>query len=930
VSFYVGYKTTNIKIGERANYAVLMNVAVDDLDKVQIQAYGKTNRRLATGNIATVTAEEIEKQPVMNPLQALQGRVPGLVVTQTSGYASAPFKVELRGRNNINDLLTSDPLYIVDGVPLTVSEVGNNSTYNSGSSGFWQNKVVPPARGQSPFFSINPDDIESIEVLKDADATAIYGSRGANGVLLITTKRGKAGKTKVDGSISQGIKTITRHWEMLNTQQYIEMRKEAFKNDNISMSNLNAFDLLVWDSTRYTDWQKYLWENNGRTTDAQAGISGGNNQITFRLGSGYTRTTDITTSNGADERFSLALNLGYKSINQRFGLAISNIYSYAKSDMIFLPSNSLLPPNAPPVSDNNGKPNYTGWQPADYPFASLYQPYTSQTNFLNSNLTLNYEVIKGLNLRSSFGYNSAYAKQTRFTPISSLNPAFSPKGTAQFGNNNIGNWVVEPQLDYNRIIGGGKLSLLFGSTIQSNSTVGQSTEGNGYTSDLLLRSISNAPSKDANEFNGEYKYAALFGRLTYNWLNKYLLNLSARRDGSSRFGQDKLFGNFGAIGAAWIFSEESFTKRNLKFLSYGKIRTSYGTTGSDAIGDYKYLTRWSSTGYYPYGGVSSLVPMQHANSQYHWPTNKKLEAALDLGLFKDKILFSMAWYRNRCNDQLINFPLATYTGFNSVVANSPANVQNIGMEFTLSGTIIKIKDFQWELNINTSVNKNTLLSYPDLENSPFPNQYIIGKSLNFIRLLHYTGVDPQTGLYTVEDKNKDGAINTYFGPTDDRYIIELKPKFGGLGSNFTYRGMELSLFFQIVKQKGLNALMNIGTTPGGMYNTSAYVFDNRWQKPGDVVPVAKFTTQPDNSYANFYNSDGVYTDASYIRLTNLAVSYSLPATLTKKLGMQSVRFRIVAQNVLTLSNYKGIDPETQNFGGMPPSKIVNGGLTFNF
>jgi TonB-linked SusC/RagA family outer membrane protein len=932
-----------MKVNGRSELAVnAKQKIIKEQDVTVSTGYWTTTRRLSTGNIAKVTSEEIEKQPVMNPLQALQGRVPGLIVTQTNGYSSAPFKVELRGRNTLNSQFTSDPLYIVDGVPLTITELSTVSNYNAGSSGFIQSHVSSPAGGQSPFFSLNPNDVESIEVLKDADATAIYGSRAANGVILITTKKGKAGKVKFNGSISHGVSAVTRYWDMLNTKQYVEIRKEAFKNAGMipsadpNATNPYSFapDIMVWDTTQYTDWQKKVWGNIGNVTDANVGLSGGTRQVSFWIRSGYSHRKDITTASGSDDRLTTSLGVSVRSVNQKFGLSTSNNYSYAKSDMIFIGNNNLaiLPPNAPSILDENGNPNYKGWTNSSYPFSSLFQPYTSKTNFLTSNLTLDYQLYKGLVLRSSFGYNNSFVKQVNLVPISSLDPARSPTGSAYFGSSENNNWIIEPQMEYNGLISKGKISFLFGANIQHNETAGTRIQGFGYTSDLLLKSISNAPSKNADDFAGEYRYAALYGRINYNWKDKYLLNLSGRRDGSSRFGPGKQYGNYYAAGIAWIFTEEGFFKQNSHLISFGKIRGSYGTTGSDMIGDYQYLTRWTSTDAQSYGGNSSLVPLQHFNNQYHWPTNRKLEAALDIGLFNDRVALSTAWYRNRCNDQLIPFPLAIYTGFNSVIANSPADIENKGWEFALNAKIIENKNLSWSFNFNTGRNQNKLLSYPNIEQSPYFDVYKIGKPLNIVKKLRYTGVNPFTGLYTYEDRNHDGSISAVADSTDDRYTFDTSPKFtGGFGTSLNYKNFQLSLFFNLAKQKGVNALYTPGNFPGFANNIPTYIYDNRWQKPGDVNVFTKVTTRPfDPSFGNFYQSDGIYTDASFIRLSNLALYYNFPNKLIKKARLQGVQARILAQNLFTITNYKGVDPETQNFGGMPPAKIFTGGLTFNF
>ncbi len=365
---YTGYSAKNIKVSEvNENINIILEVAQNELDIAVVQAYGTTTKRLATGNIAKVTAAEIEKQPVMNPLMALQGKVPGLEVVQTSGYASAPFKVELRGRSSVGDF-AADPLYIIDGVPLTVLDLrGGGYPY---SHGFIQNRLTGPANGQSPFFSINPSDIESIEVLKDADATAIYGSRGANGVILITTKKGKAGNTQFDVSVQHGITKVTRYWNMLNTEQYLKVRKEAFANDQRKYgldgqtvpNDDFAWDLTKWDTTRYTDWQRLLYGNTGRSTIVQADLSGGNANTTFRIGAGYNRTTSVTAVTGADQKSSLSFNVTHKTKDQRLSVSLSTAYNYSEIDMITLLGTIILPPNAPAILDEHGNLNYEEWR----------------------------------------------------------------------------------------------------------------------------------------------------------------------------------------------------------------------------------------------------------------------------------------------------------------------------------------------------------------------------------------------------------------------------------------------------------------------------------------------------------------------------------------------------------------------------------------
>jgi len=931
---FIGYKPQNISIQDRSSLIVFMEPATNDLDKVVVQAYGTTTQRLATGNIGVVRAEDIAKQPVMNVLQAVQGQVPGVVVTSTSGYASGVVKVEIRGRNVINDF-PSDPLYIIDGVPLTILDLTGQSTYDNGSQGVIQSTVPSPANGQSPFFNINPLDIESIEVLKDADATAIYGSRGNNGVILITTKKGKAGKTHFDLNLYTGFSKVPRYYHMLNTKQYLTMREEALANDGLPVDANNAPDLAVWDTSRYTDWQKYLWGGMGKQTDAQCSLSGGDARTTFRVAAGYRYQTEILTSSGNVQRGSFSFDINLKSLDQRFAMSLTGIYTFTSNNMIGVPGAINLPPNAPSIWDKKGNLNFTGWVPFDgeFPFGPLLQPYSATTNLLNGNLLLKYIIHKGLTFKTNFGYNNSQNSQSFTTPIISQDPLYNPTGTVQFGNTYFHNAIIEPQLDYYVIIGKSKLSALAGATIQTNTTSSNFLEGLGYKNDALLGSVNNAQNQVSGNALSKYKYEAIFGPITYNWKDRFILNLNGRRDGSSKFGPGKQFGNFGSIGGAWIFSEEKWIKTALPLISFGKLRGSYGTSGGDQIADYLYLTHWSF-GRFSYNNVQPLNPLGHTDSLLHWQVNKKLEVSLDIGLAKDKITLSATWYQNRCNNQLIPYPTAYFTGFSAVASNSPANVQNTGWEFLLNAKIIDHSIFKWNAKFNIGINRNKLLAYPNLSQSPYAGLYIVGKPLNIRRLLHNTGVDPQTGLYTFEDRDKDGQITIDISgkTSDDRYIYNLNPKFdGGFINNFTYKNWQLSLFFYFKKQIGANALASL-SAPGDNTNQPLSALA-RWQSPGQITNVAKFTTNPygDPSYQYFRQfSDAVYSDMSFIKLRNLSLSYTLPEKLTKPNKIDNINIYIQGENIFTITHYNGLDPEIPGFDNLPFARTITLGISCNF
>lgn len=945
---YVGYKTQAIPVQNRTFIDAKMQEATSSLDEVVIQAYGRTTQRFTTGNIARISSKEISKQPVLDPILALQGRVAGLLVAPQSGYQGGPVKVEIRGRNAINRDFASDPLYILDGVPMTVLDINGTakSAYATGAfSRGLDNLDMSRTGGQNPLFGLNPSDIESFEVLKDADATAIYGSRGANGVILITTKRGQSGKSRLTADISTGVNVVTRFWELMDTKEYLAMRREAFKNDGITPTPSNAPDLLVWDTTRYTDWQREAYGHTGKWINTQVALSGGNTQTTYRISAGYNRSTDITAISGGNSRISASAALTTRSLNQRFNLSFSNNFSYTEQTQISIVSMSTLAPNAPALYDEAGNINFKEYRGTGTknPVEGQYNPYSSKMRSLNSSLALSYAFKGGLSAKLNLGYNQGINDQSSFTSIASQDPnppppTTKPTGSATFGISQNNNLNVEPMLEYNRSIGKSSLDLLLGGTYQANVSKSSSVRGTNYTSDLFIRTISAAPSLASFDLYGEYKYAGAFARIGYNYDSRYIINLNGRRDGSSRFGEDNRFGNFGSVGVAWIASEEKWIASVLpSFVSFLKLRGSYGITGSDGVGDYKYLSQFGNNNpqLLPYNGVVPLMPQILENPDFHWQQNKKLEGALDFALFDDRYNFEVAYYRNRCNNQLVAFPVPGFSGFNNVVLNSPANVQNSGWEFLVNANILKGKKWQWSANFNLGANRNTLLSYPLFEESPYYTTLKIGHSLDDRYIYHLEGVDPVTGLYIFTDINKDGVVKSNGsvprGTADDDmyYRINTSPKFsGGMGHNISYRNFQLSMFFAFAKQLGRSAVN--ATQAGIMQNISKYQFDNTWHTAGQEALFAKFSTNPLSDALKYTDASGQFVDASFFRLRTLALSYAVPVMRLRKLKVSSLAINANAQNIFVLTKYKGLDPEVQSFTSMPPVRTLTMGVSVSF
>jgi TonB-linked SusC/RagA family outer membrane protein len=928
----VGYDKEEVALRKRSFIAVTMKLAVSMLDEAVVMAYGKTSRRFNTGSIGKVSSEEIAQQPVGDPLATLHGKVPGLVVTQSSGVPGGSISIQIRGQNSFAQ--GSVPMIIVDGVPLAANNQNINLQYSILTTSF--------TTGLSPLASINPLDIESIEVLKDADATAIYGSRGANGVVLITTKKGSVGKTRVFANFYTGWSKVSKLPEMLNTAEYIAMRREAIANDGFVPNNDPtkrgyAPDLFRWDTTRETNFSKMMLGNAAHTYNGQVGISGGNENIQLFLSAGYNREGTVFPGDMGADKISFTSNISYTSRDKKFVVRLAASYSNAKNNLFNTSISSFLsiPPNAPPLYTADGKLN---WEEGGYyfnnPLSYLKKKYDAVTDNLLANLQMEYKIAKGLFIRSSFGYNSMHVSEQVIYPIAAQIAIYNPTGTLSLSDNFYKNWIIEPQVEYERMIGKGKLDILIGSTFSQNRQNALSVDASGYKSDNLLNSLSAATSTYTNNIFSDYKYAAIFGRINYNWGQKYILNLTGRRDGSSRFGPDRRFANFGAFGAAWLFKEEKFMRKILPFISYGKLRTSYGLTGNDQIGNYQYLDTWT-VDYYNYQGTSILYPSSLYNPLYSWETNKKFEAALELGLFNDRIYLSAAYFNNRSGNQLVQYAIPSQTGFDYILNNFPALVQNKGYEFQLTANFIQSKHFNWSVSANITIPSNKLISFDGLSSSSYSGIYVEGKSLAVIYKLNSLGTNPATGVFEFEDINKDNVISVpkdfiVSGNTDPYY-------YGGIRNTFRFKRVEVDFFVDFKKQTGINYLYSIYSNykiPGfAGANQPKYVLE-RWQKEGDVSEVQKFTTITYNDVFAarekfYFYSNGVYSDASFMRLKTASIAWQLPSTVFKVIKTYGSKIFITGQNLFTISNYKGTDPEIQNYYALPPLRTISAGINVN-
>jgi TonB-linked SusC/RagA family outer membrane protein len=925
---YTGYSKKEIEVSKADLETVVLVLANNKLDQAQVIAYGATTERLSTGNVTTVTAKEIEQQPVTNPLLALEGRVPGLVVTQTSGMPGSSVTVRIQGQNSIDN--GNDPFYVVDGVPYSSQPL----------------QGLSPAGG-NPLDFINPMDIESISVLKDADATAIYGSRAANGAILITTKKGKIGKTKFDIRFEDGWSTIAKTLQLLNTPQYLEMRHEAINNDGLTVQPTDYDINGVWDTTRNANWQKILLANSARYANLNADISGGNETTQYFVGATYNQQAPPFPGDFKDQKASLHFGLTTTSTNKRFKLQLGGSYLVDNNQ---LPGTDLtteafrLAPDNPSLLNKDGSLNWALDQNGNStlvnnanPLSFTLQKYNNTNNNLVSSAVVSYQILSGLDIKANFGYTNQQTNETTTDPLLAIPPAWRSfiNSSAGYQYSYQHSWIIEPQANFTKIFGKAKVEALIGTTIQQSQTNSLQLQGSGYSSDLLLLDPQAASTIIVSGTSQSvYKYNAAFGRVGLDFDNSYLVNLTWRRDGTSRFGADNQFHDFGAFGIGWIFSNTDFVKNNLAALSFGKLKASYGITGSDQIGDYNYLSLYTPYSSLPYQGITSLTPNFLTNPYLQWEETKKIEYGIDLGFAKDRILFNATYVMNRSSHQLLSYDLPSITGFESVANNFPATVQNTGGEFSLTTVNIKNKKFSWTTHFNITIPKNKLISFPGLANTGYASSLEIGKPITgYRKVYHFLGVNDTTGIYQVADSKGNATYTPSYG-TDNTVVVTTAPKYyGGLGNTITYKNIEIDIFFQFLDQTADN--YRFGYDPGGFNagNQPSYVLD-RWRKTGDHASIQRFNSNYayGGEYFNATYSDAGFSNGSFIRWKNLALSYTLPGAYSSKVGLQDLRIYLQAQNLLTITAYKGLDPEnpTSISPGLPPLRVVTIGVKAAF
>jgi TonB-linked SusC/RagA family outer membrane protein len=695
---------------------------------------------------------------------------------------------------------------------------------------------------------------------------------------------------------------------------------------------------MLWDTIRYTDWQKLLTGRNANLSDLSVSISGGTKYTRFLLSSGIYSEATVYSKDMSYLRNTINFAADHRSKNDKFKIGLYANYS-ADNNQLFNPafSGEMLPPNtAKPYDEHKNFVWEDGGEPIGNAMAERLKRYTIKKHHLVVNVSPSYEFFSGFRIRANIGLTGIDVFENSIIPIAAQNPDADSAitGSSSFATGKYKSIMIDPVAEYTWHTTKSDLILLGGYSYQYAHSNTSSVNGFGYTSDMALRFIDNAPYKAASTpDHNHYKYGAFFTQLNYKFRQKYIVDLTFRRDGSSKFSPERRFGNFWAAGGAWIFSNEKFLRPLGSVLRYGKLRSSIGVTGNDKIANYKYLDTWSPPPGGPYQGIPGLSPDALYNPAYSWETCRKIEMGLDLELTPADIALSVVYFTNRSANQLVKYNLASQTGFNSILKNIDAAIRNRGWEFTLDASLLNKGDFQLSAGLNLTLPENTLLRFDKLATSSYYGTYVIGQSVNVLNRLRSDGVNPKTGIFMLRDKDGNGTYNA----ADYEVIGRLDPScYGSIRLGLTWKNLSLTVFGDFKKQMAPNYLHTIylnNILPGTAYNQSVEVLD-RWQKPGDETEYPKYSTLTGSAvHADrklVINSDRAYTDASFFKLRNLYCYYKINSPLLSRIKVGNMKIYCKAQNLFTVTKYKGGDPETASPLSLPSLRTITAGLQATF
>jgi len=971
IFFSIGYVSIELGLQNQNNLLVTLKPSTSDLDEVVVVGYGTQRKRDLTGSIAKVDIADLLKAPVRSFDEALGGRVAGVQVTSSDGQPGAAVSIVIRGNNSITQ--DNSPLYVVDGFPI---ENGNNN-------------------------SINPADIESIEILKDASATAIYGARAANGVILITTKKGVVGKAKFNFNATYGMQDVINKVSVLSPYEFVRYHSELNPTGTATTYFSNGKTLKDYIGLDGVNWQEAVLQSAPILNNSLS-MSGGNDATKYYVSlsgfgqegvikfSGYDRYQGrIRLDQVVNSKFKIGLNVNYTALKS-FGTISSGLdnSSSQTSNLMFDVWGYRPITNNPNFNVNTedelfaGDPNDSRFNPYE---KIKYELRNRFSNTIYSNLSLEYKLQKDLILKSTIGYTHDVNRDENFN--NSNTPAGSPttvSGRANGVNGSIiyqttNSYVSENTLNYTKRINKNNIDFVTGFTMQGvNRFSFGSAAAKLPNEGLGLSGLDEGTPTKISSTRTNNTLASALARINYSYDGKYLASLSYRADGSSKFSPQNKWSYFPSASIAWRFSQENFMKE-VAFINDGKLRFSHGLVGNNRVSDFAYLTTMNSpiTISYPFNGTtnSSTVPYTLGNPNLRWETTTQSDAGLDVSFFKSKVTLGIDVYKKVTKDLLLYADMPTSSGFASAYKNI-GSVENKGLEITLGAKIVNRTNFSWNTSFNISFNSNKILSLNDgqealLTTINWDNQwrsspaYIakvgqpIGQFYGYIwDGLYQTSdftVTPsgnyvlktniasntttasnkiQPGYIKYKDLNGDLVMND----NDKTIIGNATPKFvGGFTNNFRYKQLDINFFIQY-------------SYGGQLLNANKLVFEGNsgrlFQNQFTTVLNRYTITNPNNEmYVAGGDGDKVYSsrvieDGSYARLKTVQIGYTLSSKFLKRVQIQSLRFFASAQNLITITNYTGYDPEVSvynsaltpgfDYSVYPRAKTVTVGLNLNF
>ncbi|SDK26262.1 TonB-linked outer membrane protein, SusC/RagA family [Pedobacter sp. ok626] len=957
---YVGYTAAEVPVGSKTVIDVKMKPNVNSLDAVVVIGYGTQKQREVTSSISSIKGEEILKYNVNSFQNALQGQMPGVEMYESSGVPGAAVNVRIRGMNTING--SAGPLYVVDGIPVMQGLNGDGDAPQS--NGNDQN-----SSHTNVMADINPNDIESIEVLKDAASSAIYGARGSGGVILITTKRGKAGKTSFNVNVISGITQISKEKKLLNGPQLLEIFDEAYRNTFYSdpaNANLPLPASPLPSMTGYTRGMADTTNNNAFDHVLQTGVfreltvsaSNGTDKTKYYLSGTYKQT--VGTIQGTDmNQFNFKLNIDHDlSKRIRFGASITPSYNTehklgSSSTLNLGGYGGALSSNLPIYPYYNADGSYFNpWtNPEAFKDRDLYNSLNKRSR-IGGSVYLEVDVIKGLKFKtlaqredwdqSAPSVLSGLLNVTNDATISVF--ANDQKGKATHTNSYGYSNSFDSFFTYNRVIKkkhnlNGVMGMRFSTT---NGFYEALYGDNLINSNLIYPSQTGRIGNNYQtgvQGNPDAKLGYYF-RVQYNYNRRYLASAVVNRDGSSRFGGDKRFGTFPAFSLGWIASDEKFLKN--KVLTFLKFRGSFGLTGnSGGIGNLSAKNTWQtgSPSVSGYLGTAANMPVQPANEQLHWEKGTKYDAGIDMEFLRGKISSTVGWYKNITTDMLLSIPVPVTFGYNVPTLDldfleNRGSLYNEGLEFSINSNILT-GAFKWKSSFNISHNITRIVSLGGLDPKTVSGgqgdvQLYPGKNAPVFYLVEYVGVDPATGGELIRDKNNNTVLATSLTAEQladarkPQYDKPSAPKFyGGFSNVFSYKSFSMNVFFSYrvgnyLLDAGERAMSYVGNISLKNNSEIANVFLgnlpesilNRWtpDNPNSDIPKVYYSDNKNNPLRSM-NTTRFLSDASYVRLKNLQISYELPERLLSRIKMKSVRVNLTGQNLWMWTKFKGVDPE---------------------